>query len=263
MLASLLLILAPCGEPLGVAPRVALLDADSYGMQLLATAGAETEPQLDVTADVKWSVSPGDLASVDETGWLTPRRAGEGKVVVERDGERRETALKIGPARNTPPSFRLDAMSALSKGGCNQGACHGALSGRGGFRLSLRGDLPDPDWFSITRKQTGRRIDAGSPANSLLLAKPLGEIAHEGGKRFARGSAPHRRLLSWLSAGALDDRSEAPRVAKLEITPRQRVIRSSGRKQQLAVVATLSTGETRDVTREACYEWNDPARASV
>ena len=30
----------------------------------------------------------------------------------------------------------------LAKAGCNMGACHGNLNGKGGFRLSLRGDDP-------------------------------------------------------------------------------------------------------------------------
>ena len=34
-------------------------------------------------------------------------------------------------------SFRHDVLPVLSKAGCNGGGCHGALAGKGGFRLSL------------------------------------------------------------------------------------------------------------------------------
>ena len=40
------------------------------------------------------------------------------------------------------PSFRTDIAPLLSKAGCNMGACHGNLNGKGGFKLSLRGEDP-------------------------------------------------------------------------------------------------------------------------
>ena len=41
------------------------------------------------------------------------------------------------------PSFKLDVMAVLSRAGCNQGACHGNLNGKGGLSLSLRGEAND------------------------------------------------------------------------------------------------------------------------
>ena len=47
------------------------------------------------------------------------------------------------PGRDPAPvSYRHDVVALLSKAGCNMGACHGNLNGKGGFRLSLRGDDP-------------------------------------------------------------------------------------------------------------------------
>ena len=54
-------------------------------------------------------------------------------------------------------SFRNDVQSVFSKIGCNSGACHGALAGKGGFKLSLRGYHPAGDYQSITRAARGRR----------------------------------------------------------------------------------------------------------
>jgi hypothetical protein len=42
-------------------------------------------------------------------------------------------------ARAAPISFRNEVMAVLSRGGCNQGACHGNQNGKNGFKLSLRG----------------------------------------------------------------------------------------------------------------------------
>ena len=42
-------------------------------------------------------------------------------------------------------SFRNHVIPVMTKMGCNQGACHGALAGKNGFKLSLRGYDPDAD----------------------------------------------------------------------------------------------------------------------
>ncbi|TXT21909.1 MAG: hypothetical protein FD138_3936, partial [Planctomycetota bacterium] len=39
-------------------------------------------------------------------------------------------------------NFVRDVSPALTKAGCNAGACHGSFQGRGGFRLSLLGFDP-------------------------------------------------------------------------------------------------------------------------
>ena len=52
-------------------------------------------------------------------------------------------------------SFRNHVESVFSKAGCNSGACHGALAGKKGFKLSLRGFDPDGDYFYITRQARG------------------------------------------------------------------------------------------------------------
>ena len=43
-------------------------------------------------------------------------------------------------------SFRNDVMAVLSRAGCNAGACHGNKNGKGGFKLSLRGQYPEQDF---------------------------------------------------------------------------------------------------------------------
>src|SRR5436190_7297462 len=87
-----------------------------------------------------------------------------------------------------PPTFRNDVMAVLSRAGCNQGACHGNQNGKGGFRLSLRGQDPEFDLDAISRDMLGRRANRARPADSLILLKATTGVPHEGGKRFARNS---------------------------------------------------------------------------
>ena len=119
-------------------------------------------------------------------------------------------------------SFRTEIMPLLSKAGCNIGACHGNLSGKGGFRLSLRGDDPDFDFQSLTREQFGRRVNPVSPRQSLVFLKPTAGVAHEGGLRFGPQSIEAATLLRWIAASGRDDRAEAPRVRSLRVFPLER-----------------------------------------
>ena len=119
-------------------------------------------------------------------------------------------------------AFRRDVMAVISKAGCNAGSCHGNANGKGGFKLSLRGQDPDLDWTAMTREQGGRRVNLIEPEKSLLLLKATAGIAHEGGQRFSSDSPEHTALLAWLRAGAPD--STASALRSLEVTPNERVL---------------------------------------
>lgn len=151
-----------------------------------------------------------------------------------------------------PVRFDVEVMAALSKAGCNAGVCHGNQNGKGGFQLSLRGQDPSLDFFRLTREANGRRIDRLTPNASLILTKPSGRVPHGGGVRLPSGSPEYEVLRRWIVDGA--QRSEAPTVVSLEVTPRQAVVRGSQRTLQLKVVATFSDSSQRDVTNSAVYE---------
>ena len=68
-----------------------------------------------------------------------------------------------------PISFDRDVMAVLSKAGCNFGACHANTNGKGGFKLSLRGEDPPADYVALVRQIDGRRINLLDPAASLIL----------------------------------------------------------------------------------------------
>src|SRR3954468_6415461 len=83
-----------------------------------------------------------------------------------------------------PHSFNNDVMAVFAKAGCNAGACHGNKNGKGGFKLSLRGQDADLDYASLTRDLFARRTNAFDPDQSLILLKATAQFAHEGGVRF-------------------------------------------------------------------------------
>jgi hypothetical protein len=120
-------------------------------------------------------------------------------------------------------SFRNDVMAVLSKAGCNAGTCHGNKNGKGGFRLSLRGQDPDIDLQTITRDLFGRRADPIQPEQSLLLLKPTAAVAHEGGLRFKSGSLEYETLRRWIADGMPNDLNSAPQLQSIEATPREQV----------------------------------------
>ena len=77
-----------------------------------------------------------------------------------------DTQTRAGSVSEAPVSFRNDVVPIFSKASCNSGGCHGALAGKGGFRLSLFGYNPEADHLSITREAQGRRVEVSQPGLS-------------------------------------------------------------------------------------------------
>jgi len=153
--------------------------------------------------------------------------------------------------------FRREVMAVLSKAGCNAGACHGNATGKGGFKISLRGQDPDLDWQALTRDQAGRRVNLLAPENSLILLKPTAMLAHEGGQRFAVGSPEYDILLRWLKGGAPDSGIKAPKLVKIDVAVPEHVIIEPAKDVKFRVTAKFADNTERDVTRFAVYEPNN------
>ena len=158
-----------------------------------------------------------------------------------------------GLASAAPVSFTTEVAAVLSRAGCNQGACHGNLNGKGGFKLSLRGEDPAWDLRVITRDTLGRRVDPLRPEQSLLLQKAAGMVAHEGGKRFGTDSGEYRLLRDWIAQGCRDDLALAPRPVRLEVEPREAILREPITSTQIRVQAVFANG-IREVTELAVFE---------
>jgi hypothetical protein len=60
-------------------------------------------------------------------------------------------------ANSVETEFTIDVMPVLSKAGCNLGTCHGNLNGKGGLKLSLRGQDPEHDFQVLARNLTRPR----------------------------------------------------------------------------------------------------------
>lgn len=157
-------------------------------------------------------------------------------------------------------SFRNDVQAAIAKAGCNLGTCHGNATGKGGFKLSLRGDDLDYDYAALTHDVSGRRINLFQPDESLLLRKATQSLAHEGGKRFDTKSWEYAVLRDWIAQGAKRETGNEPKLEKLEVTPKEQILIAPVSKVQLKAVAFFSDGTQRDVTPLAVY---DPAQVGL
>jgi Protein of unknown function (DUF1549)/Protein of unknown function (DUF1553) len=147
-----------------------------------------------------------------------------------------------------PVSFRNEVMAVLSRGGCNQGTCHGNQNGKNGFKLSLRGEDPAFDLAVLTRDQFARRTDRLHPDDSLILLKATAAVPHEGAKRFAVTSKEYGILRSWIAEGCRPDAPDAAVLQRLDVTPREQVLTAPADQVPIHVTANFSNGQTRDVT---------------
>ena len=164
-----------------------------------------------------------------------------------------------------PVSYRREVVPLLTKLGCNSGPCHGNLTGKGGLKLSLRGEDPARDWYVLTHEAGGRRVSMANAEESLMLTKPSGLIAHEGGIRFKVGDESSSLLLRWIQQGAEDDSGQARQeLIGLEVSPGELWL-DAGEKREVSVkvIAKWSDGRKTDVTRLASFDVNDPTSANI
>jgi hypothetical protein len=166
-------------------------------------------------------------------------------------------SLRADDAALPSVSFDRDVMAVLSKAGCNLGACHGNASGKGGFKLSLRGEDPAWDHAALSRDALQRRINRLDPDASLILQKPSGKLPHQGGVRFRPDSHEYRILRQWIAAGAGGPDSALAPLETMEVTPRELLLVDPQSSVQLAVRARFADGTERDVTALAVYELTD------
>ena len=157
-----------------------------------------------------------------------------------------------------PVSFRNDVSAVLSKAGCNMGACHGNKNGKGGLKLSLRGEDPAFDFAALTRQADGRRANPLDPDASLILLKPTMRVAHEGGRRFGAESPEYDILRRWIAAGTPNDLDAAPRLVRLDVTPPEAVLADPEEEIRIRAEAVYGDGTRRNVSRLAVYEPAEP-----
>src|SRR5262245_5539585 len=254
---------APSVTKITLAPGHGLLAGRRATQQWLATAWASDGTQQDATRLVEWVSRNPAVATVSPKGQVIPRGNGGTSIVARLGGHSAEASVHVeGVDRPDPVSFRRDVIPAFSQAGCNMGACHGTPTGKGGFRLSLRGYLPDQDFEILSREVGGRRINPIAAQTSLILRKPLGEVPHEGGLRLSRSSKSYEFLHDWIREGARDD-PKATVAVRLEILPESRVLRGTALTQQLVVYVHDADQTRRDVTPICYYDSSNPEIAEV
>src|SRR5262249_5638779 len=157
------------------------------------------------------------------------------------------------PLLAAEPQFSRHIEGVLSRLGCNGGACHGAVKGQAGFRLSLFAGDPVFDHEQIVRQYAGRRINLWHPESSLVLQKATGQVRHEGGKRTEVGSSDYELLRRWIAAGAPLDSPDKSKTTRLHVEPAEHVGKV-GERYALKVRAHFADSSSEDVTHLCSFE---------
>ncbi len=242
-------------------PEVELSSIESR-QQLLAEARLNGFHE-DWTRQVKWHSSNTKVAVVEASGFVQPVADGEAVITAEANGQKAAAKVRVkGAGQPFEWSFRNHVIPVLTKSGCNQGACHGALAGKNGFKLTLRGYDPELDYDSMTRQSLGRRVSLADPAASLMLQKATFAIPHGGGLRFKPASLEYRVVSEWIATGAAPPSARDAEVTALEAFPRQAVLKPN-QEQQIIVRARYSDGRVEDVTRWVKFSSNNEGVALV
>lgn len=239
----------------------------SFGISCVADGGLER-------GELQSSVSVNSQGEFDANG-LRLRSDGVGLFLETKDGgtqasrglqlQVRFRGLEVSAAIQTqedkPVSFTREVISTLTKSGCNLGTCHGNLHGKGGMRLSLRGDDPGFDYYRLVAEFGQRRIDIFEPEKSLLLQKATAQVAHQGGKRIDLQSPDYGVLVDWIAGGAIE--GGPTELVGLEVYPKTQQLSAEQREARLVVVAKYLDGTTRDVTSWCRFEPSVPSGVTV
>lgn len=255
----------PAGAPrvLHVHPAEIKLDGPRSQQRLVILADYADGRSWDLSRDATFRTSSAKVAAVDADGVVRPIGDGKAEITVQAGGQTVRVPVTVrGATADTPVSFSREVVPLLTRAGCNQGACHGAALGRGGFRLSLRGFDPAFDYAEIVQSAKGRRVVVSDPERSILLMKPALLMEHAGGERFRARSRDYELLRQWLADGAPAPAASDADVKKLEVWPAHRLMRP-GERQQLVVLATWSDGIVEDVTAAAQYDTLNESIARV
>lgn len=230
--------------------------------QLLLTGQLESGERIDVTRMVQVA-APAATVKITPTGLVRPQADGAGELKFTLAGQTVTVPVKVVSQKDkVAVSFIKDVMPLLGKIGCNAGTCHGAQSGKNGFKLSLRGYDPLFDHRALTDDLSGRRFNRAAPETSLMLLKTSGAVPHVGGVLTQPGEPYYELLKAWIGDGVKFD-PNAPRVSSIDILPKAPVLPLIGMKQQMTVMAKYTDGSVRDVSAEAFLDSSNTEIATV
>jgi hypothetical protein len=255
--------IAPLPTSISVQPSAIVITHQRHPHALQVLGVTADGYSMDLRTQAKFTSADPKIALIDSQGWVRPVGNGKTQVRVTAAGVTKTVAISVQlPAREPVISFRHEVMPVLSRGACNAGGCHGYSLGKNGFKLSLRGADPEPDFFAITKDSFNRRVNVQSPDLSLLVTKPVGEVPHEGGVRFARKSLSYDILTTWVQQGTPGDLADKAEVVRVRLVPDKVVLRP-GQKHRVQLIAEYDNGVSRDVTRLGVLSANNTQYADV
>jgi hypothetical protein len=137
-----------------------------------------------------------------------------------------------GPTACQSAFFDGQVMGLVLKPVCAN--CHvaGGAAATATFRVTITDSL-------ATQQSVARHIDLGSPANSHILLKPLGQLAHGGGQQLGPGSQGHQILSDWVNRVVANTHCDGEVDTSMEpLGPAELLVRASmdlrGKRPRLA-----------------------------
>ncbi|MCS7270553.1 MAG: DUF1549 and DUF1553 domain-containing protein [Gemmataceae bacterium] len=252
------------GAELKVYPSQVVLTPEFPSHQVVVVEEEQGRVLRDRTAEAHWTVSSDQVVRWED-GSKRLVALGNGEDTLTATVGQQQAVLRVvvqGMDRPARWSFQRHVLPTLTRLGCNSGACHGALAGKGGLKLSLRGFDPNSDYFVLTRQALGRRLDLVRPEDSLLLKKATRQVPHGGGRRVVVGDDHYQLLLRWIAAGAPGpDPAETP-IVRLEVLPKQLLL-APKQQARLLVRAYYQDGTVVDVTPWARFVSSHEPTAGV
>ena len=247
-----------------VIPAAVKMSTPLHKVQLVVTGLYADGTVQDLTRAAQLKTGAEGILRTEGT-LLLPTADGTTELTVQVGDLQQRLPVQVS-GQKTPEqvSFHYGALAALSKNGCNSGGCHGAPSGKGGFALSMVAFDPEADKVTLTRDFLNRRINLPEPESSLLLRKPLMQVAHRGGLKLKRDDESYRLLLNWIQQGCKFDAESAPKLTGIQVGPAaRRTLKWPAHTQQLRVTADFSDGSQKDITRLAMFSSSEESLASV
>ena len=262
----------PALVSLRVIPQQVTLWGDGASHRVLVLGSYDDGLEREVTLESTFSISDPGVAVIQSGRRLTALSDGDAVLKAEFAGQIAVTRVHIADSGKARPfNFERDISRILTKHGCNGSECHGAIKGKGGFKLSLNGRFPSDDyrWIVAGQRYEGLtpasgpnkpRVNVDKPGKSLLLLKPTMSLPHGGGRRFDNASSDFQTILDWVRSRVPygeHGEVEGLRIKVLEVLPEQVVLQTRGQ-QQLLVIAHLFNGQREDITDQVRYSSNNP-----
>jgi hypothetical protein len=256
-------LLLPGQPSLQIQPAGVTLTGPQATQRLAVLRVQKSEVVGDVTSRAEFFSSNLKVATVDENGIV--KAVGDGETNISAAQDDLKATIRVKAEKTGEPetiSFTNHVIPVLTKIGCNSGACHGALAGKGGMKLSLRGYDPAADHFVLTRQASARRVNRQEPARSLMLMKPTLALPHGGGLKLEVKSPDFRVLADWIATGAPGPAKSEPSLQRIEVLPPRAKLEPKDQLQVL-VRAWYSDGHTEDVTRWTKFNSTEDLVAGV